>query len=172
MQNPFSTHYVARRRRNRLVASREPSSRRIEIRFSHALETDMAKLRNSGFACIGTSDVVSPASAPGPTDQLKEQAESVGAEVVLFCIWPAKLRSVKRLDGGEIDLDTVVSDPPRSFSPRSYAVTSAVFFVRTVHSEKALKELERAATSNKPVQRTLDQSVRSLPQAHGRVKRR
>jgi hypothetical protein len=125
--NPFKAHYVKRTSASR-PASLLDANDQIEIRFSPTLEKDMAVLRRQGYSCIGTSDVLSRANDFGVSEQLRAAATHVGAEVVLFCVWPAKLRSVRRLSTGEIDLDAVMADQPASFSPTSYAVTGAVFF--------------------------------------------
>jgi len=79
---------------------------------------------------IGQSDALSKAAARGPTQELADLGRSVGADLVLFCIWPAKLRAAKRTQKGEIDLWAVMDDAPTSFSSRSYAVTRAVFMAK------------------------------------------
>ena len=133
--NPFTEHYVPRRR----VAGRpshETIASRADVLFSATLEADLAQWRRKGYSCIGTADVVDLAGNAGPVDQLQQQASNVGAELVLFCIWPAKLRSIQRRPNGEIDFDRVVADPPASFSPKSYAVTAAMFLARSVRLRK------------------------------------
>ena len=125
--NPFKTHYVPRGSASG-APIRPGRSNAAEIRFSSTLEADMAALKRKGYSCIGTSDVLSRANEMGLSDKLREAASYVDAEVVLFCVWPAKLRSVRRLSTGEIDLDAVMEDQPASFSAKSYAVTGAVFF--------------------------------------------
>lgn len=57
----------------------------------------------------------------------RTQASLVGATLVLFSLWPAKLRSIRRKEDGSIDIDAVVADPPAGLSPRGYYVLRAVF---------------------------------------------
>ena len=124
--NPFEEHYVAKSRRQYSPISID-RAQPVTVQFSSTLEADLAKWRRSGYICIGLSDSVSKAGQTGLSKQLEEQAMRVGAHVVLFCVWPAKLKSVRRDERGEIDLEAVATDPPASFSPRSYAVTRALF---------------------------------------------
>jgi hypothetical protein len=128
--NPFEVNYVVRSRRPH-CAINDAGPQSITVQFSPTLDADAAKWRRKGYSCIGLSDVVSKAGLQGLSHLLEAQAERVGAQAVLFCIWPAKLRSVRRDERGEIDLDAVVADSPASFSPRSYAVTRALFFMRS-----------------------------------------
>jgi hypothetical protein len=125
--NPFMTHYVRKASGSRALSARSAATE-IEIRFSVTLDDDMTALKRKNYSCIGTSDVCSRANEMGLSEQLRGAASQVGADVVLFCVWPAKLRSVRRLSTGEIDLDAVMGDQPASFSSKSYAVTGAVFF--------------------------------------------
>ena len=122
--NEFNVHYVARRSRRTLAM---PQDSHVEVLWSAVLEDELTKWKKAGFAILGLADVLAKANAPLPHEALEEQARSVGASLVLFCIWPAKLRSVQREKNGEIDLWRVVSDPPASFSPRSYSVARAMF---------------------------------------------
>jgi hypothetical protein len=124
--NPFEEAYIAKLRAKK-PAPGQYFAVPVKVAFSPTLDTDLAKWRRSGYSCIGTSDVVSKAGAQGFSRQLEEQALRVGAQVVLFCVWPAKLKSVRRDADGMIDLEAVVADPPAGFSPRGYAVTRALF---------------------------------------------
>lgn len=124
--NPFHEHYVATsRRRQRALDPTDPQP--VSVRFSPTLEADLEKSKKSGYVCLGFADTVSKAGEKGLSKTLEEQAVRVGAQLVLFCVWPTKLRSVRRDEYGEIDLDAVLGDPPASFSSKGYAVTRAFF---------------------------------------------
>ncbi len=125
--NPFEEHYVATSRRRRQALDLANHSQPVSVRFSPTLEADLVKSEKSGYVCLGLADIVSKADEMGLSKQLEEQAVRVGAQLVLFCVWPTKLRSVRRDERGEIDLEAVVADPPASFSPKGYAVTRAFF---------------------------------------------
>jgi len=127
-ENPFSINFIASRRNKG-----EPSTttERPDIVVSFDLDADLAKWRRKSYVSLGFSDVVGKAGEMGFSSQLEEQAARVGAQAVLFCIWPAKLRAVKRLPTGEIDLEAIAEDQPSSFSPRSYGVTRAYFLARS-----------------------------------------
>ncbi len=127
-RNEFNEHYVARRSRRPLAI---PHDSYIEVLWSTVLEDDLEQRKAAGFAILGLADVISKANAPLAEEKMAEQARSVGASLVLFCIWPAKLKSIRREKNGEIDLWGVVNDPPASFSPRSYSVVRAVFLAPT-----------------------------------------
>lgn len=128
--NPFAEHYLPKVRVKRSSALASVSNE-IAVLFSATLDADLAKWKRKGYSCLGLSDVLSKAGAQGVSPQLNEQAGRVGASVVLFCAWPAKVRSVRRGSTGEIDLEAVVADPPATFSPRGYAVTRALFLAKS-----------------------------------------
>lgn len=123
----FAEHYLPARgkRRSPLLPAAH-----VEVLWSSTLDADVAKWRRAGYMRVGQADTLSKAAARGPTQELAELARSVGADLVLFCIWPAKLKAVKRTEQGEIDLWAVLDDAPASFSPRSYAVARAVFMAK------------------------------------------
>jgi len=139
IENPFHRFYIAWKRPSRAQVEGFDSSN-IQLIFSGTLEADLAKWRRKGFSRIGTADVLGRAGEFGFSERLKDQAVRVCAEVVLFCIYPAKLRSVRRLPSGEIDLEAVVADSPASFSDRSYAVTSAQFLAKNVRRTTGTNE--------------------------------
>jgi hypothetical protein len=124
--NPFEAAYIAQPRAPKRAPSQSITVP-VQVAFSPTLDADLAKWQRSGYSCIGLSDVVSKAGTQGVSHQLEEQARRVGAQVVLFCVWPAKLKSVRRDANGTIDLEAVATDPPASFSPRGYAVARALF---------------------------------------------
>ena len=130
--NPFSTHFIASRRNTSREGERQHrATARPEIIVSFDLDADLAKWRRKGYFSLGFSDVVGKAGELGLSTKLEDQAALVGAQAVLFCTWPAKLRAVERLPTGEIDLEAIAADQPASFSPKSYAVTRAFFLART-----------------------------------------
>ena len=102
----------------------------VEVLWSSTLDGDVEKWKKAGYLCVGQSDILSKAVAQGPTQELAELARRAGASLVLFCIWPAKLKAVKRTQEGEIDLWGVLDDAPASFSSKSYAVTRAIFMAK------------------------------------------
>ena len=124
--NPFEEAYIAKPRAPK-HASGQSVVVPVQVRFSPTLDADLAKWQRTGYSCIGLSDVVSKAGTQALRQQLEDQALRVGARVVLFCIWPAKLKAVRRGIDGTIDLEAVVADPPAAFSSRSYAVARALF---------------------------------------------
>ena len=128
--NPFEEHYIAKGRAARCGAA-ATDGMEAQVVFSPTLDADLSKWERDGYSCVGLADTVSRAGEQGVSRRLQEQAARVGAVAVLFCVWPAKVRSVRREANGEIDLDAVVADPPASFSPKSYAVTRALFLGRT-----------------------------------------
>jgi hypothetical protein len=132
VENPFSTHFIASRRNAARRAELRSAATRPEIVVSFDLDADLAKWRRRGYFSIGFSDVLGKAGELGFSNKLEDQAARVGAQVILFCTWPAKLRVVERLPTGEIDLDALAADQPSSFSPKSYAVTRAFFLARTL----------------------------------------
>lgn len=129
--NPFSTHFIASRRNTGRSGELRSATTRLEIIVSVDLDADLAKWRRQGYFSLGFSDVVGKAGELGFSSKLEDQAARIGAQAVLFCTWPAKLRAVVRLPTGEIDLEAIAADQPSSFSPRSYAVTRAFFLART-----------------------------------------
>ncbi|HZZ90912.1 MAG TPA: hypothetical protein VFE23_00010 [Usitatibacter sp.] len=104
---------------------------RPELIVSFDLDADLAKRRRQGYFSLGFSDVLARAGELGFSNLLEDQAARVGAQAVLFCIWPAKLKAVARLSNGEIDLEALAADQPSSFSSKSYAVTRAFFLARS-----------------------------------------
>jgi hypothetical protein len=123
----FAEHFLPTRGKRRSPLAPDTH---IEVLWSSTLDDDVATWRKVGYTRVGQSDTLSKAAARGPTQELAELGRSVGAGLVLFCIWPAKLKAVKRTQEGEIDLWAVMADAPTSFSPRSYAVTRAIFMAR------------------------------------------
>ena len=123
----FAAHFIAIRGKRRGPLAQDSQ---VEVRWSSTLDLDLNKVKKEGYSKIGQSDVLSKASAPGPHGELTDLARGVGAELVLFCVWPAKLKSVTRGPKGDIDLWALIEDPPASFSPKSYAVTRALFLAR------------------------------------------
>lgn len=107
----------------------------VTVRFSPTLKADLVESKKSGYVCLGVADTVSKGGEMGVSMQLEEQAVRVGARLVLFCVWPAKLRSVCRDERGQIDIEAVAADPPAGFSSKSYAVTRA-FFLAPIRSAK------------------------------------
>jgi hypothetical protein len=129
-ENPFSTHFIPARRKTGRGGKPGSPTARPEIIVSFDLDADLPKWQRQGYFSLGFSDVVGKAGELGFSGKLEDQAARVGAQAVLFCTWPAKLRAVERLPSGEIDLEALAADQPSSFSPKSYAVTRAYFLGR------------------------------------------
>lgn len=126
--NPFATHFIASKSQSGRSGGEKPA--RPEIVVSFDLDADLAKRRREGYVPLGFSDVLARAGELGLSALLEDQAGRVGADAVLFCTWPAKLKAVARLPSGEIDLEALAADQPSSFSPKSYCVTRAFFVMR------------------------------------------
>jgi hypothetical protein len=105
--------------------------------MSKQLDHDVATNCEMGFEIVGWAEFYAKGNH-GVGAKASEQAASVGASLVLFGLWPAKLRAIKHLPDGSIDLAAVLADPPATLSPKGYFVTKAVFlrpnpsFQRTV----------------------------------------
>jgi hypothetical protein len=109
----------------------------VDISISSTLDADSAALRKAGYIEVGLADTVSRGNSEvvvDPRSSLREElltlARTIGAEKVLFCIWPAKLRAIRRDERGLIDLWAVIDDLPARGSPRGFYVTRYMFFAR------------------------------------------
>lgn len=134
-ENPFATYFIASRTRRAHALEVEATAARPQIVASFDLDADLAKWRRKGYFSLGFSDVLGRAREFGFSNRLEGQAARVGAQVVLFCTWPAKLKAVARLPNGKIDLEALAADQPCGFSPKSYAVTRAHFLARRTEEE-------------------------------------
>ena len=125
--NPFAEHYVPAEgsRPSRAMGQAQPES--IEVRHCIDLEGDLAGLKCEGFQVLGTSEFVERGNRMGISHYARLHASSVGASLVLFQFLPAKLRAVRYLSNGTIDISSVREDPPASLSPRGYFVARSAF---------------------------------------------
>ena len=121
--NPVAEHYVG-------IGS--PQSRsvvvdEVKVRYSQSLSTDLATWTREGYNRIGSAEFVDRGNRMGVGHEAAVQAASVGASVVLFCATPAKVRAIRRTKKGNIEMKSVLDDPPASPSPRGYYVVRAIF---------------------------------------------
>jgi hypothetical protein len=80
-----------------------------------------------GFKVIGRVDAVLRGDGEPPERPAVAQARQVGATVVLYNLWPAKLKAVKRRPDESIDLATLLADPPTRIRSNGSYVVKAVF---------------------------------------------
>jgi len=98
----------------------------IQVLISNDLQSDMRAWEEKHFERIDAVEFVAKGSH-GVGAEARTQAQSVGATLVLFSLWPAKLRSIRKAADGSIDIASVIADPPAGLSPRGYYVLQAVF---------------------------------------------
>ena len=98
------------------------------------LEGETSEYCERGHEVVGWCEFVGKGFM-GVGAEARHQAAQVGATVVLFGLWLAKLRAVKYRDDGSIDLASVVADPPAGLSPKGQYVLRAAFlrFNRPLH---------------------------------------
>jgi len=102
------------------------STQDVQVLMARDLDREVSEQCDGGFEVIGQCEFVAKGFI-GVGAEARMQAEQVGATVVLFSLWPAKLRAVKRLGDGSIDLAAVIADPPASMSPKGHYVLRAAF---------------------------------------------
>jgi len=98
----------------------------VQVRMSRNLDGDLSAWREKGLKPIGEAEFVAKGDH-GVAEEARAQAARVGANLVLFSIWPTKLRAVKHKPDGSIDIAGVLSDPAASLSPKGYFVMKAIF---------------------------------------------
>lgn len=101
---------------------------RIQLGMTDDLDAALARWKRDGFVTLGWADAGGKNDVmTGYPDPMARLAAGVGASLVLYRITPAKVRAVRRLPDGRIDMDAVRADPPAGMSPGGYSVTQAVF---------------------------------------------
>lgn len=83
---------------------------------------------HSGYYLVGTSDHV--ARGDTPMQQPHRFAAAVGAHLCLVSGTAVKLRALRRLPDGRIDMEAIWADYPTAPSPRSYFLTMCVFLAK------------------------------------------
>jgi hypothetical protein len=96
------------------------------IQMARDLDSEVSEFREHGHEVVGWCEFVAKGFL-GVGAEARDQAKQIGATVVLFGLWPAKLRAVKYREDGSIDLAAVAADPPAAPSPRGHFVIRAVF---------------------------------------------
>lgn len=97
-----------------------------QVLMASDLEGEISEYCQRGHEVVGWCEFIGKGSM-GVGAEARCQAMQVGATVVLFGIWPAKLRAVKYREDGSIDLTSVVADPPAGMSPKGHYVLRAAF---------------------------------------------
>lgn len=100
--------------------------REVQVLMARELDQEVQENCNSGYSVVGWAEFVGKNDL-GVGAEAREQAGRVGATMVLFKLWPAKLRAVRYLPDGSIDLASVLADPPANLSPKGYSVVKAAF---------------------------------------------
>ncbi|MES2944859.1 MAG: hypothetical protein V4772_18485 [Pseudomonadota bacterium] len=108
-----------------LVASAE-SVPEAQVQMARDLDSEVSEYRKEGHEIVGWCEFVGKGFL-GVGAEARDLARQVGATIVLFGLWPAKLRAVKYSEDGSIDLAAVVADPPASLSPKGHYVVRAAF---------------------------------------------
>lgn len=98
---------------------------RILLDDTQDLQATTAQWEQAGFVRVGCSDAVIKNNQMGFSHILAHTALAVGATLVAFQMTPAKLRSIRRLDDGRIDMNAV---QPAQLSPGGSSVIQAAFF--------------------------------------------
>jgi hypothetical protein len=98
----------------------------IRVLRSNQLEQEVATKCAQGFEVAGWAEFAAKGDC-GIAAEAADQASRVGACLVLFSFWPAKLRAIRYLPDGSIDLAAVLADPPAALTPKGYFVTKAAF---------------------------------------------
>ncbi len=98
---------------------------RILLDDTQDLQARAAQWEKAGFARLGSSDAVIKNNQMDFSHILAHTAFAVGATLVAFQMTPAKLRSIRRLADGRIDMDAV---QPAQLSPGGSSVIQAAFF--------------------------------------------
>lgn len=98
----------------------------IRVLRSNRLDQEVATKCAQGFEIAGWAEFAAKGDC-GIAAEAADQASRVGACLVLFSFWPAKLRAIKYLPDGSIDLAAVLADPPAALTPKGYFVTKAAF---------------------------------------------
>jgi hypothetical protein len=104
------------------------------------LQATVGKWEKAGFVRLGTADAVIRNDLMGYWHIIAYTAFAVGATLIIFQGTPAKLRKIRRLDDGHIDMDAVYADPPVQLSPRGSSVIQAVFLAPTSIEARATAE--------------------------------
>ena len=122
----FAEHYVANPTTQVSPPEEAASLEDIQVLMSKDLGKDLKAWEERQYERIGTVEFVGKGNL-GIGTEARTQAKTVGATVVLFRLWPAKLKAIRRTEDGSIDIDAVVADPPAGLSPRGYYVLRAAF---------------------------------------------
>ncbi len=97
-----------------------------QVQMARDLDSEVSEYREQGHEVVGWCEFVGKGFL-GVGAEARDQAKQVGATVVLFGLWPAKLRAVKYREDGSIDLAAVAADPPAALSPKGHYVIRAAF---------------------------------------------
>jgi hypothetical protein len=106
-----------------------PLSTECEIRVEMCSDPDQASKGwiEKEFKVIGRVDAVLRGNGEPPERPAVAQARRVGATVVLYNLWPVKLKAVKRLPDQSIKLASLLADPPKKLRPDGFYVVKAIF---------------------------------------------
>ena len=106
-----------------------PLSANCEIVLKMCSDPDQASEDwiRKGFKVIGRVDAVLRGDGEPPERPAVAQARQVGATVVLYNLWPAKLTAIKRLANESIDLASLLADPPKRLRSDGSYVVKAIF---------------------------------------------
>ncbi|MEO8023320.1 hypothetical protein [Polaromonas sp.] len=105
----------------------------VQVQMARDLDSEVSEYLERDQEVVGWCEFVGKGFL-GVGEEARAQAKQVGATMVLFSLWPAKLRAVKYRENGSIDLGSVVADPPAALSPKGHYVLRAAF----LRSNKAL----------------------------------
>ena len=106
--------------------SKTGSTSDIQLLMARDFYSELSGRLVAGFEVLGRCEFVAKGFL-GVGAEARAQAEQVGAILVLFGLWPAKLRAIQRLADGSIDLEAVAADPPARMSPAGHYVLRAAF---------------------------------------------
>jgi hypothetical protein len=104
------------------------------------LEASVAKWEAAGFVKLGASDAVIRNDLMPLSHIIAFTGFAVGATLIVFQLIPAKLRRIRRMNDGHIDMDMIRSDPPAQLSASGSSVMQAVFLAPTSESARAVAE--------------------------------
>ena len=122
----FSESYVAVPGTKRPELDEIISLDDVLVVMSKDLQNDVSAWEEKHFERIGMAEFAAKGDC-GVGAEARVQAQSVGATLVLFSIWPVKLKSIRKAADGSIDIASVVANPPAGLSPRGYYVLKAEF---------------------------------------------
>jgi hypothetical protein len=122
----FAEHYVSDMGLDVGDLSTNTMAGDVQIAMTKDIARDQKLWEEKQYQRIGSVEFVAKGNLSVGV-AARAQASAVGATLVLFSLWPAKLKAIRRKDDGSIDIDAVIADPPASLSPRGYYVVRAAF---------------------------------------------